>query len=114
MPLKAAKEAYPVQLAEYSVASQISTEPAFAWWVPFTLKKRNRIIAKINSKYWVRTHKFGIKIPKTVDAENGNTLWWDAICKEMKNVRPAFEGWEKGLDKMPIGYQEVKCHLISI
>jgi hypothetical protein len=118
VPLKDAKEAYPVQLAEYSVATRISNEPAFAWWVPFTLKKRNRIIAKVKSKYWVRTHKSGIKIPKTVqeaktfDAENGNTVWWDAICKEMKNVRPAFEAWEKGLDQMPIGYQEVKCHLI--
>ena len=118
VPLKDAKEAYPVQLTDYSVATRISNEPAFAWWVPFTLKKRNRIIAKVKSKYWVRTHKSGIKIPKTVqeaktfDAENGNTVWWDAICKEMKNVRPAFEAWEKGLDQMPIGYQEVKCHLI--
>jgi hypothetical protein len=30
-----------------------------------------------------------------VDEENGNTLLWDAICKEMKNVRPAFEAWDK-------------------
>ena len=30
-----------------------------------------------------------------IDKENGNTLWWDAICKEMRNVRPAFEKWEK-------------------
>ena len=98
--LKDLKESYPVQLAEYAVNSRIAEEPAFAWWVPYTLKKRNRIIAKIKSKYWVRTHKFGIKIPKTIaearqfDLENGNTLWWDAILKEMKNVRPAFEAWE--------------------
>jgi hypothetical protein len=76
---------------------RIAQEPAFAWWVSHTHKKRNRVIAKIKSKYWIRTHKFGIKIPKTVeeprrfDEENGNTFWWDAILKEMKNVRPAFE-----------------------
>ncbi len=64
-------------------------EPAFAWWICHVLQKRNRIIAKLKTKYWVRTHKFGVKIPKTVkeakrfDEENGNTLWWDAICKEM-------------------------------
>jgi Reverse transcriptase (RNA-dependent DNA polymerase) len=116
--LKDLKESYPVQVAEYSVEAKISEEPAFAWWVPHTLRKRNRIIAKLKSKYWVRTHKFGIKIPKTVaearafDLENGDTLWWDAICKEMKNVRPAFEAWEGDLSEMPIGYQEVKCHLI--
>lgn len=60
--LKDFKDAYPAQLAEYAVAAKISEEPAFAWWVPFTLRKRNRIITKLKSKYWVRTHKFGIKI----------------------------------------------------
>jgi hypothetical protein len=90
------KESYPVQLAEYAVAARIAEEPAFAWWVPYKLRKRNRIIAKLNSKYWVRTHKFGIKIPKTVaeakafDLENGDNLWWEEICKQMRNVRPAF------------------------
>ncbi|KAI2491298.1 Reverse transcriptase (RNA-dependent DNA polymerase) [Fragilaria crotonensis] len=109
---------YPVQTAEYAVQARLAEEPAFAWWVPHTIKKRNRIIAKVKSKYWVRTHKFGIKIPKTVeeakrfDAENGNTLWWDAIVKEMKNVRPAFEVWEKSADDIPPGYQQIKCHLI--
>ena len=47
-----------------------------------------------------------------LDEKNGNTLWWDAICKEMKNVRiafKAFEGEEK--DILP-GFQEVKCHMI--
>ncbi len=62
--------------------------------------------------------KFSIKIPNTAleakqfDLENGNTLWWDAICKEMRNVRPAFEVWDKPIGEIPIGYQEVKCHLI--
>ena len=115
---KDAKEAYLVQLAEYSTTAAISDEAAFAWWVPFTLLKRYRIISKVKSKYWVRTHKFGIKIPKNVeeakafDAENGNTFWWNAICKEMRNVRPAFKAWEKPVSEIPVGYQEVRCHLI--
>ena len=39
----------------------------------------------------------GIEISKSdiqawqIDANCGNTLWCDVICKEMKNVRPAFE-----------------------
>ena len=116
--LKDMKEAYPVQSAEYAVQARIAEEPAFAWWAPHTLKKRNLIIAKVKSKYWLRTHKFGIRIPKSVqeareiDAENGNTYWWDAILKEMKNVRPAFEVWEKGADDIPPGYQQINCHLI--
>ncbi|KAI2495086.1 Reverse transcriptase (RNA-dependent DNA polymerase) [Fragilaria crotonensis] len=116
--LKDMKEAYPVQSAEYAVQARIAEEPAFAWWAPHTLKKRNRIIAKVKSKYWLRTHKFGIRIPKSVkeareiDAENGNTYWWDAILKEMKNVRPAFEVWEGSKDAIPPRYQQIKCHLI--
>ena len=63
-------------------------------------------------------HKFGIEIPKTVpqvqqiDAKNGNTLWWDAICKEMKNMNPAFEVFEGGIEQLPRGYQEIECHMI--
>ena len=51
-------------------------------------------------KYWQKTHKFILRIPHTVkeaidiDKENRDTLWWDAILKEMKNVRPAFEAYE--------------------
>ena len=39
--LKDLKESYPVQTAEYTVVAKIAMEPAFAWWVPHTLKKRN-------------------------------------------------------------------------
>jgi hypothetical protein len=41
------KEAFPVQVAEYSVQSRIQEEPAFACWVPHVLKKRAQIIAKV-------------------------------------------------------------------
>ena len=118
--LKDMKESYPVEVAEYAVQARIDHLPAFAWWVPYVLKKREIIIAKVKSKYWERTHKYGIRIPKDVgearriDKDNGNTLWWDAICKEMKNVRVAFEKWEKGDgdDELPKGFQEIKCHMV--
>ena len=42
--LKEIKEAYPIKLLEYALAANISAEPALAWWVPHTLKRRNRII----------------------------------------------------------------------
>ena len=61
------KENYLVQLAEYSQQHKLSDKPAFAWWVPYVLKKLERIIAKVKSKYWLRTHKFSIRVPKTVE-----------------------------------------------
>ena len=108
--LKDLKESYPVQVTEYSVGVRISMELAFAWWVPYTLKKCKQIVAKVKSKYWIRTHKFGVWIPKSVqeakelDHQNGNSLWWEAICKEMKNVRPAFKVWETEISQIPPGY----------
>ena len=116
--LKDMKQSYPVQVAEYAIANRIDDEPAFAWWVSHVIKKRLRVIAKLKSKYWQRTHKFGIRIPKTVeqalafDRENGDTKWWDAICKEMKNVRPACEKWERKESELPPGFQKIKCHFI--
>ena len=116
--LKDIKKSYPVEVDEFALATRISMEPAFAWWVPFVLKKRNRILAKVKSKYWLRTHKFGIRIPKSVeearktDEQNGDTLWWDALCKEMKNVRPAFEVFEGSEDDIPKDYQFMQCHMI--
>ena len=90
------QESYLVQVANYAHHRKLSDEPAFSWWVPHVLKKQKIIISKVKSKYWLRTHKFGIRVPKTVEEENrlyqqnGNHLWWDDIFKEMKNVRIAF------------------------
>ena len=58
------------------------------------LRKHNEIIGKFKSKYWVITHKIGVKITKSVaeensfDEDNDNTCWWYVICKEMNNVCP--------------------------
>jgi len=61
------KASYPVQLAEYAVANGIDGEPAFAWWAPYTLKKRDRIIAKAKPRHWKRSHKFGAELPKSFE-----------------------------------------------
>ena len=47
-----------------------------------------------------------------IDAKCGNTLWWDAICKEMKNVRPDFEVLEGDVHQLPSGSYEIKCYMI--
>jgi len=115
--LKDIKDSYPVELAEYAIENGLEDEPSFAWWVPYTIKKKNRIVNKVKSKYWERTHKYGIRVPKSVkealeiDEENGNHLWYEALKKEMKNVRPAFEIFEGDVQKL-VGYQKIKCHIV--
>ena len=116
--MKDIKQSYPVDLAEFAIQKGIDSQPAFAWWIPFVIKKKQRIISKVKSKYWAKTHKFGIRMPKTVkeaielDTLNQNTLWWSAICQEMKNVRIAFEIFEGNKEDIPPGYQLVNCHMI--
>ena len=94
------KESYPVQLAEYVIANGIDNEPAFNWWVAKTIRKRDRIVSKVKKKYWQTTHKFGIRILKSVievyeiDGDTGTDFWTKAIEKKMKNVRIRFEKLE--------------------
>jgi Reverse transcriptase (RNA-dependent DNA polymerase) len=126
MPLKDLKDSYPVQIAEYAVANRIANEPAFSWWVHTTvLWKRNRIVAKVK-RYRRTTHKFGIRMSKTVaeaqaiDEKTGTDFWRKALGKEMNNVKVAWmaadgvspEQAQTGKESSMIGYQEIRCHVI--
>lgn len=51
VPLKELKDSFPIDLAEYAVANKIHEEPAMVWWVSETLRKRNRIISWVKTKY---------------------------------------------------------------
>jgi hypothetical protein len=78
--LKDMKDSYPVQMAEYATDNGLALKPAFRWWIPHVLKKRDRIIAKTKLSYWAKTHKYGFEVPKDyddcvrIDRENGDTL----------------------------------------
>jgi hypothetical protein len=102
------------------VTKGLDHEPAFNWWVPHVLKKHDQIISlvcKRTTRYLKRTQNFSIEVPKTVkealalDRKNGNTLWADAITKEMKEVCIAFNILPDG-HSAPIGYQKIPCHMI--
>ena len=77
-------------MAEYAVARKLQDEPAFAWWTSHVLRKRNMIIASINSRVRKASHKYGFEVPKSVkdayriDRDNGDTYWSDALKKEMR------------------------------
>ena len=52
-----------------------------------------------------------IKRALEIDKECGNTLWQDAITKEMANVKMAFKILPDGA-KDPVGHQYMDCHLV--
>ena len=43
------KESHPIEMAEFAMARGIQDQPAFVWWVPFMLRKRDAIVYAIRS-----------------------------------------------------------------
>ena len=80
------------------------------------MPKKDRILSKVKTKYKKQTHKYGIQLPKSVkealeiDRSTQTTFWQKALEKEMKNVRVPFQFTEDG--EIPIGHQEIRCHMI--
>ena len=115
--MKELKELYPIKVAEFAIARGVDGMPPFAWWVNFTLKKIDSIIASVRSRIAKTTHKYGIEIPNSwkhaqeINTKNGNHLWRDAIAKEMKNVGVAFDVLENH-QNVPVGWTKATRHLI--
>lgn len=117
VPLRELKQSNPVEVADYAHSNNLIEEPAFKWWVPYTLRKRDYIVSKVTSRVTKRTHKYGVRIPRSIkeayelDKSNNNSLWRDAIEKEMQNVSIAFEVMEDD-EVLPKGYKPASCHII--
>ena len=72
------KELSPIEVADYTTASNLCKKTAFSWWVKNVLKRRKKMIGAASTKYIKCTHRFGLETRKTVkqaleiDTENGN------------------------------------------
>ena len=104
VPLKEVKDSNPIELAEYVRAQRLHEEPAFQWWLPSVLQQREAIVSKVKARA-VTTHKYSL------DMKNGNSVWRQAIEKEMTNVGITFQLLNHG-DDPPIGYTKASGHLI--
>ena len=88
VPLKDLKESNQIELAEYAVANRIDGEPAFKWWCKDVLRRRNRYVAKVKGRYWKTSHKFGIRLPHSVeealriDRDTGTNHWREVKRKK--------------------------------
>ena len=110
------KESFPIEVSEYARANDIIDKPAFAWWCYHVLRKKDRLISGAKTKYWLKTHKYGIRLPKSIkealaiDKETGTTFWRDAIAKEMKNAMVSFQFSDN--DEIPVGHQKITVHMV--
>jgi hypothetical protein len=74
-------DSYPIELAEFAKARGIADEPAFAWWVPHTLRRRNAILSAVKARVRKKTHKYGIEVPTSLEL--------------LLNGKSAPQGWTK-------------------
>ena len=117
VPMNVIKNCEPLLLAEYAERMNISHEPVFNWWVKYTLKKKPRLLSKLQTAYHKNNLKFGLEVPKNykdalaIDARNNNHFWRDAIDKEMTNVKVAFKFLGHGMPP-PVGFTHIRCHII--
>jgi len=111
------KESIPIEVAKFAIAKGIANESAFCWWVPYTLRKRDAIISAVKARVKRVTHKYGVEIPRTVeeayklDEKNGNTLWRDAINKEMANLKVTFDILDNS-ESLPPGWSRPSGHMV--
>ena len=113
-----------MQVGEYVIAHGLQDEPAFAWLVPYVMRKHDIIVSSIKSRVRKTTHKYGIKMPavgrthyeviqnaEELDRKNGNTFWMDSLRKEMGNLIVAFKILYPG-QKPPPGWYKTSGHII--
>ena len=111
------KEYNPIEVKEFSTAHGVSEEPTFEQWVPCTLQKRDTIISAANAQVKLTTHKYDVAIPCSVkesytfDTKNGNTLWRDALYKEISNLQVAFNILDTNWNHLP-GWLKMSGHII--
>ena len=111
------KQSHPVEMTVFTRARGISDEAVFAWWVPYTLRKRDVILSSVKTHIQKATHKYGIEVPTNVahameiNRRNNNSLWQDTLAKEMFNVSVTFEVLDAG-ERAPHGWSKVTGHLV--
>ena len=117
IPLSVVRNSNPIETAEYAKSQGINDEPAFIWWVPYTLQQRDQIIVGVNSRVKKTTHKYGVELPRTIDEvlridkKNCNSFWQKAIKKEMENLKVTFDILLEGA-RPPPGYRLSSGHLV--
>ena len=110
-----------MQVGEYVIACGIQDEPAFAWWVPYVMRKRDVIVSAVKACVCRTTHKYGIEMPapgrdivqnaRDLDRKSCNTLWMDLLAKGMGNLNIAFQYIEHD-EKAPPGWFKASGHII--
>jgi transposase InsO family protein len=119
-PYGVIKQHAPLQVALFAERENLLNYDAWKWAKTYVRKHKRtiRILRAHYVKVQGRTYRFqfGIRIPVSIsealrlDSQNGNTLWRDAIDKEIDKIID-YEVF-KPVDVAPEGYQRIPCHMV--
>ena len=56
-----------METLEYSDANNLLEEPVFKCWAIKVINKKDRIISRVKSRYWITSNHFGIALPHYVE-----------------------------------------------
>ena len=91
------KENYPVEIVEYAKGNHINDQPAFQWWVSYTLKKKDVIISAVKAMMRNNQIKYGLNVPRNMrevklfDQANFNNAWQDVTNLETATIMLAID-----------------------
>jgi hypothetical protein len=118
------REDDPITLARYAQVHDLLGQEGWRWAKAYAQdpQKMIRMVTNVmvtKTKKRAPKYKFGVNVPKSVrqaqeyDTGNGNTLWSEAIQKEMKQLKDfdTFEVLGEG-EKPPEGYTFVPLHWV--
>ena len=121
-PMNTIRRDDPVTLATYVKDHQLQDQPEWKWARRY-IKSPKRFLryttqmAKMKRKLGPK-FKFGVRVPRNLkeafilDQENKDTLWKDAILKELRKIM-SFNVFRVSPDgKPPEGYKQIPCHII--
>ena len=115
----------PLTLAIYAKEHGLLDKPRWKRLMPYARreKKLSRLLKQAQA-FKLKTKRsdlymFGVKVPRNakeayaLDAKNGNTIWKDAIDKEIAQLIEYDTFKDLGIDgKAPDGYQQIPVHFI--
>ena len=120
-PMQEMRKFDPLTIANYAHDNHLLEHKGWHWAKRHTRREKKFIrmlrILKTQKKAYAPKYKFGVRVPRNVrdalsiDRANGNTLWAEAIQKELRQLED-FETFEVAKpDFDPGGYTYVPLHM---
>jgi hypothetical protein len=122
-PLNVMAEDDPIMMTRYAKDNDLLEVPGWKRFKRLASHEKKFIrMLKSSVRAMKRTgtvYKFGVQVPRNfaeameLDKQNGNTLWLDAIVKELKQIADykTFNDLGKGV-MAPTGYKRIRVHMV--